>query len=338
MPALFMLTPGTCASLNSERMEIVVPAQEPDEERAQTFQVALREIEHVVLTTSAQLSTQLLAELMRRQIPVIVTAGGERIIGHCFAPAPHSRARLMQYRRTLDPSFGCAIASALVEAKILNQRRVLQRLAANRPEQSVGERLRELEELARKAVQAQTVETLRGYEGTAAGRYFEIYGSFFPEEAPFERRSRRPPHNAVNAVLSYAYTLLAAEMECHVHVAGLDPALGFYHETEDRRPSLALDLIEPFRAPIADALALDLFSHRTLKPAEHFETHDGGVFLNTEGKKRFFVSWERRLTRDFQDLRTGTRTTLRDAMRRIALSAKKSITDGDVFEPWYMNG
>ncbi len=337
MPALFMLTPGTSASLTSERVEIVVPAQEPDQEEAKTHHVALRDIEHVVLTTSVQLSMPLLAEFMRRSIPVILTAGGERVLGLCLAPGPHSRARLVQYQKTLDSYFSLAVATLCVHAKILNQRRVLQRLAANRKDADADKTIQHLDELARHAMQAESIETLRGYEGTAAGRYFEEYGRFFPKEAPFERRSRRPPHNAVNAVLSYAYTIMAAEMECHLHIAGLDPALGFYHETQDRRPSLALDLIEPFRAPLADALALDLFSHKILKPAEHFETRDGGVYMNPEGKKRFFVAWERRLTRDYQSARTGVRTTLRGEFQRVAVSLKQALMDEKAFEVFYMN-
>lgn len=113
--------------------------------------------------------------------------------------------------------------------------------------------------------------------------------------------------------------------------------MGFFHETQDRRASLALDLVEPFRAPVADAMALDLLSHQTLKPAEHFESRDGGVYLNTDGKKRFFVAYERRLARAYRSEQTGLRTTLRDEMRRQVLAVKKSILDGAAFEPWLMN-
>lgn len=337
MPTLYLLTPGTQASLCGERAEIVVPAQEPDEVEARSRAVALRDIEHVVLTTSVQISMPLLAAFMRRNIPVIFTSAGERVIGHCLAPGPHSRARLLQYQATLNSHMALAVAAVLVEAKIQNQRRVLQRLAANRTDADPGQTLTALAELADRCTRAESAETLRGYEGTAAGRYFEVFGRFFPPSAPFERRSRRPPHNPVNAVLSYAYTILAAEMEAQLHIAGLDPALGFYHETQDRRASLALDLIEPFRAPLADALAIDLFSHKTLKPDAHFETRDGGVYLNTEGKKRFFVAWERRLTRDFQNTRTGIRTTLRGEFQRTAISLKQSIMDEKSFEPFLMN-
>lgn len=337
MPALILLTPGTRCGLDGERIAVEVPALEPDGDRATTHAVAFRDIEHVVVTTSVHLSMPLLAELMTRAIPVIITAGGERVLGHCLAPGPHSRARLIQYERAIDPRFALAFAAAVVEVKILNQRRVLRRLAVNRPASAIEPALKYLSEIARHCVEAESIDTLRGYEGTAAGRYFEVYASFFPESAPFERRSRRPPHNAVNAVLSYAYTILAAEMECHLHTVGLDPAIGFFHETQDRRASLALDLIEPFRSPLADALAIDLFSHQTLKSDVHFETRDGGVYLNTDGKKRFFTGWERRLTRDFQSQQTGCRTSLRGEMQRLALNAKQAILDKRDLKPFAMN-
>jgi CRISPR-associated protein Cas1 len=197
--------------------------------------------------------------------------------------------------------------------------------------------LASLDELSGRCRTAETLDTLRGYEGTAAGRYFEAFGAFFPEHCPFEYRSRRPPHNAVNAILSFAYTMLCSELECHLHATGLDPAIGFLHEPADRRPSLALDLLEPFRAPVADALALDLVSHGQLKPKEHFETRDGGVFLNMEGRKRFFVAYERRLGREYHSEQTGVRTTLRAEMRRQAVVVKQAVLNDEVFEPFLMN-
>lgn len=336
MPGLFLLTPGTKASLLRESIHLEIPASEPDGS-PECREILLHDIEQVVTTTAVQMTMQLLAECMKREIPVVVTAGGDRILGMCMPPVPHSTARLAQYRRTMTPAFGLALAVALVEAKIQNSRRVLQRLAACRDLERVRDILASMDEAARNCRRAESLETLRGYEGTAAGRYFEAYGNFFPDECPFERRSRRPPHNASNAILSYAYTLLGGEMECFVQSAGLDAAVGFYHEPADRRASLALDLIEPFRAPVADALAIDLVSHGQLKPAEHFETREGGVYLNMDGRRKFFVAYERRMTREFLSEQTGERTTLRDTMRKQVVALKQSILNDEMFEPFLMN-
>jgi len=333
MPSLCLTTPGCRASLTGGRLRIEPPEGDPTAAR----EVPLHDIERAFVSDRCSLSTAGLAELLRREIPVVFTSWGERVIGLCQPPAPHSVARIAQYRASLDPALALAIAIPLVEAKILNSRRVLQRLAANRQGVETERILNSLEHSATACLRASNLDSLRGYEGAASAAYFECYGAFFPGHAPFERRSRRPPHNAANAILSYTYTLLAAEAECQLHAIGLDPAIGFLHEPADRRASLALDLIEPFRAPVADAMALDLLSHGTLKPDAHFEKREGGVYLNTGGKKRFFVAYERRLEREFTGLRNGRRSTLRNEIHESALAFKKALLDHEAFQPFLMH-
>lgn len=336
MPTLCLTTPGSRIQLVSERLRIEIPPPEAGGEPT-VRDLPLADIERLVISERCGLTMAALGEMMRRDIPVVVTAGGERVLGMCLAPAPHSTARIAQYRAAGDPAFVLAMAANFVEAKILNSRRVLQRLAANREDATVEECLKSLAHLATQCARAESLDTLRGYEGTSAGRYFDAYGRFFPETAPFERRSRRPPHNAPNAILSYTYTLLAAEVEAELHAAGLDPAIGFLHEPTDRRASLALDLIEPFRAPVADAMALDLLSHGTLNPSKHFERHDAGIYLNNEGKKRFFVAYERRMEREFTSEHHGRRTSLRREIQSQCVGIKQAILDGDPFLPFLMN-
>jgi CRISPR-associated protein Cas1 len=118
--------------------------------------------------------------------------------------------------------------------------------------------------------------------------------------------------------------LLSAEAEACLYTIGLDPAIGFYHEPTDRRPSLALDIVEPFRAPLADAMALDLLTHGILNPQSHFDHRDGGVYLNVEGRKRFFVAYERRMEREFTSEQHGNRTTLRTELRNQCRAVKKA--------------
>ncbi len=336
MPSLILSTPGTSASLIGERIR-VEPGRSNGDDPQPARDIHLFDIEQVVVSASAQISMAAIAELLRREIPVIITSWNDDVIGICQPPAPNNVARLAQYKRTDDRQFALALAINWVEAKILNSRRVLQRLASNRDDVDVTPQILALGELAQHCRRATSADTLRGYEGTAAGRYFETYGSFYPETAPFERRSRRPPHNAPNAILSYAYTLLAAEAECIIHTCGLDATVGFFHEPADRRPSLALDIMEPFRAPLADAMALDLISHGTLHPQHHFEPRNGGIYLNSEGKKRFFVAYEKRMEREFTSEQTQKRTTIRGELKNQVIAVKKAVLDGEPFEPFIMN-
>ena len=336
MPSMFLTTPGARASLISERLHIETPPKN-GVDTPFSRDIPLLEIEQLVIHETVQISTAALAELMRRSVPVVLASSDANVLGICLPPARNRMGRLAHYRRSEEADFALALAIGWVEAKILNCRRVLQRLAANREDVEITAELLALSQLAESCRQARSLDTLRGYEGTAAGRYFECYASFFPSEIPFERRSRRPPHNAPNAVLSYAYTLLAAEAEAHLHTIGLDPALGFYHQPVDARASLALDIIEPFRAPLADAMALDLFSHGTLSRTAHFESRNGGIYLNIEGRRRFFVAFERRMEREFTSDQHGSRTSLRRELHRQCLLLKKAITDGEPFEPFLMN-
>ncbi|MBE2205591.1 MAG: CRISPR-associated endonuclease Cas1 [Chthoniobacterales bacterium] len=336
MPSLHLSTPGLRVRLEGARVMIARPPEPGQEETAEAA-VHLHEIERVFVGEKTAVSLATLAAFLRRDIPVIVIETHGDILGFFEKPAPIRTARLAQFRRSDDSAFALAVAGVLVEAKILNQRRVLQRLAANREDTEVTPSLLALGHLAEAAVNARSLESLRGHEGAAAGRYFEAYGAFFPETAPFERRSRRPPHNPANAILSYCYTILAGECEAAIRALGLDPAIGCYHEPAENRPALALDLIEPFRAPVADALALDLLSHGTLHPKEHFETRDGGCFLNAEGRRRFFVAYERRMDRDFTATQSARRTCLRAELEVQARAYRDAVSSDEMLLPFRMN-
>lgn len=343
MPSLILLTPGTRVGLHSRALRVEIPAREDQPAADRT--VPLVEVERVLIGDDTQASTAALVALMELDIPVTFGSWSGRVLGLLRPPSTASAGtRLEQYRRGLDTAFGLRLATDLIEAKILNQRRILQRLAANRG-LDVSAATDWFNALVQNAPRAGSADALRGLEGTATARYFEELARFFPTEFPFERRTRRPPHNPVNAVLSYTYTVLGGEIESVLWTCGLDPALGVYHSTEDRRASLALDLLEPFRAPVCDALAVDLFSHQMLN-ATHFERRvsddkadagQPGCFLTLEGRKKFFVQYERRLERQFTYELTGQRTTLRQLIERQCLDLKKTILEGTPFVPFLMN-
>ncbi len=193
-----------------------------------------------------------------------------------------------------------------------------------------------MESLMASMPRCRDLDELRGYEGTTAARYFQCWSQFLPPEFPFERRSKRPPHNPVNACISFGATLIYSEMTAFIQAHGLDPALGLLHATEDGRWSLALDLMEPFRPVLVEALALDLFSHQVLNTG-HFEPRNGGIYLNEEGRKKFFLQYERRMERQFLSEAAGHRTTLRQQLEQQAVMFKAALEDQSKFEPFLMN-
>jgi len=203
-------------------------------------------------------------------------------------------------------------------------------------ESKIENDLRWLDSLFASLKTSRSIDELRGYEGTATARYFQAWATFLPAEFPFERRSTRPPLNPVNACVSFGATLLYTESVAFIHAHGLDPALGLLHATENGRWSLALDLIEPFRPVLVEALALDLFSHQILN-AQHFEPRNGGVYLNEDGRKKFFLQYERRMERQFLSESVGHRTTLRLQLENQAVMFKAALEVPEKFEPFLTN-
>jgi CRISPR-associated protein Cas1 len=335
MPTACILQHGAHIRLRSERLQIWAPT--PENPQPQHLRdIPLHDVERVILKEGAQISSEALCALLRREIPVSLLGWNDRFAGAFIPPTnPHGLWRLRQYQRTGEPAFALGIAHRIVDAKIGNQRRVLQRLAANR-NQPPPDVLPRLLALRGTALETADLGALRGCEGAAAALYFHAWAAFLPPQFPFERRSTRPPHNPVNACISFGATLLYQEAVAALHALGLDPALGLLHATENGRWSLALDLIEPFRPVLVEALALDLFTHAMVDDS-CFVPHEGGIYLSEKGRRIFFLQYERRIDRQFLSEHAGHRTTLRDQLLDTAAQLKKAFDFPDTFRPFEMN-
>jgi CRISPR-associated protein Cas1 len=212
--------------------------------------------------------------------------------------------RREQYRRADDPA-GCGgIVRSIVAAKAANQRGVLQRSLRDYGDtmeavqrDAIDSAQARLKEIARHAVHLDDTEVLRGMEGEAAQRYFAVF-PFLLRSAEdgivFRGRSRRPPLDPVNALLSFLYTLLVHDCRSALEGVGLDPAMGFLHRPRPGRPSLALDLMEELRAPIADRLALSLINRGQIRQRDFDAAENGAVLLNGAGRKTVLAAWQER--------------------------------------------
>jgi len=210
--------------------------------------------------------------------------------------------RRAQYRLSDTPE---EIVRSLVIGKVSNQRSVLMRMLrdyggeleerASRVVHETAERLARI--IRRVQLSDDTLERLRGSEGEAANLYFSVFDHLIRVPDPELRwrgRSRRPPLDPVNALLSFLYTLLTHDCRSAAEAVGLDPAVGFLHRDRPGRPSLALDLMEELRPVLADRLALSLINRRQLR-AQDFETRDGGaVIMTDEARKTVLAAWQER--------------------------------------------
>lgn len=194
------------------------------------------------------------------------------------------------------------IAQHIVAAKIRNSRQTLIRGARDvkTPErrQAISEVSTELVTTMENTRQAETLDEVRGMEGLTAARYFGVFGQLINVDSAdfsFTLRTRRPPRDRVNALLSFLYALLTNDCSAAVQGVGLDPQVGYLHAIRSGRPALALDIMEEFRSGLVDRLALTLINRRQVR-TEHFDVrHDAGesVLLNEDGRKIVLAAYQK---------------------------------------------
>lgn len=256
-------------------------------------EIPMAGIESLALVGNIQLSTQALHELASSSIPIAYLSSAGRLVA-CIDPldsvsASVRRAQVLELER---PSRRADLARALIDAKIGNQRVLLQR---NGNDESAARALSELRPQVREATD---VDRIRGLEGYAAKRYFAAFGKLLnaPWGADFEAhgRKRRPAPDPVNAVLSMAYTMLSHESVAALRQARLEPSIGALHVPRPGRPALALDLMEPFRPLIADSIALTAFNRNEFTVGD-FANTAAGCLLTESGRRAFFSIWQRRM-------------------------------------------
>jgi CRISPR-associated protein Cas1 len=226
-----------------------------------------------------------------------------------------------------------------VAGKVANSRSMAGRIARrSRFEKMKLGRLKAVLDGADGRIQAaQSLDTLRGVEGSAARAYFAILRSAlnWPEDIP-ARRTRRPPRDPVNAMLSLGYSLLTNAMFSACEVVGLDPYDGFFHADAYGRPGLALDLVEEFRVPVVDSLVLTLVNKRMLTPNE-FEADDEGpgVWLTEKGRKVFFSQFSRRLQTAILHPRAGRAISYQKCLEVQARELRKLLEgERDSYTPF----
>jgi CRISPR-associated protein Cas1 len=272
-------------------------------------------LDRIVIFGNTVLSSRLLARLAARNIGVAIVdrRTGDSRVSTVWLGGGDAARRLAQYRAYQDMAWRTDWARRLVGRKLASQRRLLLHAAEERP----AERHRLLNA---SATLAQILERLHseepldlavimGLEGAAAHAYFSAYAALFAPALGFTERNRRPPRDPVNACLSLAYTLAHHQACVAIAAAGLDPAVGFYHETAHGRESLACDLVELLR-PHVDAWVWEMFRSRVLRP-EHFRRHAGACLLGKAGRAAFYEEHERFAGPAARRLRRLTRLLVR---------------------------
>ena len=255
--------------------------------------VPLAPLSRIFLRGDITLSSSLLGKLGLAGIGVIILSGRKATPSLLMA-RPHNDAarRIAHYRASQDAPFCLGFARGLVADKIARQAAFLESQKENHlmARYELTRATRQLGGMLRQTQEMDSIARLRGLEGAAANTYFGAFAAIVPESLHFVGRNRRPPRDPLNAVLSLTYTLMHAEAVLALYGCGLDPYIGFYHQLDFGRESLASDLIEPLR-PEADGWALRLFNQKALR-AEDFSTTAEGCLLGKAGRERYYREYE----------------------------------------------
>lgn len=290
MPTLYVVETG--AQIEKEYHRLLVTKEDEV-----LLRVPLQQVTHVVIVGMAGVTTPALHALLEQGVPLLFVKRGGELAGKLLPPtSPNIPLRQAQHRRDGEEAFRRRTASAIVSAKLHNQRVLALRILRRGVPAPAGA-LDDLRAAERSVEPEMALESLLGVEGSGARAYFSIYRQAFDPSWCFEDRNRRPPRDPVNGLLSLGYSFLTHALMTALEIIGLDPYLGIFHTEKYGRPALALDLVEEFRAPVVDSLTMGLINRRLLQE-DDFEpdpASPAGIRLTDKGLRVFVREFSDRL-------------------------------------------
>ncbi len=320
---LYIHEPGSHVDRHNEHLVV-------RKDHKEISKVPMYAIRQLVLFGNVQISPQALQSLIENEIGIALLTGHAKFIGMVQpAPAKNVNLREAQYRRFSDPAMCLLYAKACMRAKLVNQRTLLMRHTHGKDELAA----QGLANLIRKVEDTTALDSLLGLESQGASLYFGEFHRFVKTQLlgagiDFRTRNRRPPTDPINALLSFAYALLAKDCFAAVCTVGFDPWKGFLHASRHGKPALALDLMEEFRTIIADSVVLTLINNALLD-ASDFMIWRGACHLTDHGRKTFFAAYEARrateITHPVYGYRMSYSRMLEVQARMLAAAVRGSI-------------
>jgi len=292
---LYITSPDMYLSLDGEN---VVALREPE----RPARVPLHNLEGIVTLGYTGVSPALMGSCADRGISLtFLTASGRFLANVSGLTNGGAVLRRIQYRRSDNETESLPFARNILTGKLHNSRWVLERAVRDHPERVDVEKLTNASRSIAGSIplirKAGSSGELFGIEGEAANRYFSAFDELIlqnKDHFSFVSRNRRPPTDNVNAMLSFTYTLLVSEITAALCSAGLDPFAGFLHKDRPGRRSLALDVLEELRAPLADRFVISLINTRQIEPSGFFKKESGAVVMKDDTRKDFITEWQKR--------------------------------------------
>lgn len=302
--SLHVLTPGAKVGRSGDSLSVAIPHDKTTEYGAET-------IASIVLHGNAQISTQALGMCAEKDIGVHWITGGGRYLG-CFMPgAGGVQRRIRQFEALSDENRRLSLSRRLVSTKLSTQLRFLLRATRGRNREELGLKqvVGTFKGLLRHIPSASDTDTLRGLEGAGGHTYFGVLGGLLRPEVPEvlrpQGRSRRPPMDPFNALLSFGYAMLYKDVLAAILSVGLEPAFGFMHQPRSAAHPLALDLMELFRVPLVDMAIIASVNRLQWDEKRDFVRTGKKVWLSDAGRRRAIGVYERRKEEHWKHPVTG---------------------------------
>jgi CRISPR-associated protein Cas1 len=293
---LYVMTPNSYLHLENDTVRV-------DVEREKKLQVPLHHLGSVVCLGNIMLSPALMHRCADDGISLVLLNNQGRFKARLEGPiSGNILLRQAQHRQALDQKFGLSFAQSAIAGKLRNSRQILLRGARETADEEDSRALTAvatmLSNSLRNLPHAPDLDVVRGIEGDAAKNYFAALPLLVKREArdkfTMDGRTRRPPRDRFNALLSFLYSMLMNDCRSALEAVGLDPQLGFLHTVRPGRAALALDLMEEFRAIFADRLALTLINRGQIGPNDFAEREGGAVLLEGDARRTVVAAYQER--------------------------------------------
>ncbi len=329
MPSVYVTRPQSVVAVHNDRLQVEL-------EGNRLLDLALRRVDTVVCFGRVQVTTHALHSCLEHGIDLAFVTRGGRYKGRLATPlSKNIYLRLAQYDHSRNAQACLELARHVVKAKVTNSRNLLRKFHYNHPSPNLAEVIRKLEKIHILLDRSLEVMRIRGLEGVAAKLYFSLFDLMLRCDLRFDRRSAHPPKDEINSLLSLTYVMVMNEIHSMLEQMGFDPHVGFLHAPGYGKPSLALDILEPFRSALCDQTVLRLCNLRIIEKEDFGPSDEGhGIRLTDAGLRKYLENYEQRMTREFLYPETGRRVSWRDCLRQDVEGIRTALLRGQKFTPF----
>ncbi len=288
MSTLYLVEQHSLVRREAEYLVVQVPEDKSQGTPKRRVEVPLIKVDQVVVVGDVTLTASALQALLEKQVEISFLSWQGEFKGRLTPElSKNSLIRIEQHRAHNDQERRLALAKQFVRGKLVNMRTSLMRYNRKLASRKVEDGVAQLKRIIEQVSEAGDVGTLLGFEGSGTATYFGLFSELLKYDLGFQRRTKRPPTDPINAALSFGYTILANNVSAAIQSVGLDPFVGYLHSSQYGKPALALDLMEEFRPLVVDSVVLTAVNNRVLQSRDF--TEELGTYRFTDPARRDFL-------------------------------------------------